>query len=70
MKPERENHGVNHHLATPAVAPVPVMPKMDADFRDRSFPAGAGPTLPPATSPADLRDVPYATPSIGEGGRP
>ena len=61
--------------ATPAIAPDPVMPKMDADFRDRSFPEGTGSTLPPATRAADLADVPYANPAFGqpatrEGGRP
>lgn len=60
--------------ATTAVAPVPVMPKMDMDFRDRTFPDGAGPTLPPATRAADLADVPYGNaqlqgPATREGGR-
>ena len=50
--------------ATPAVAPDPVMPKMDEDFRARTFPTGTGPTLPPATRAADLRDVPYGDPAF------
>ena len=59
--------------ATPKVRPDPVLPKMDNDFRARSFPPDAGPTLPPATRAADLDDIPYSKPAFGgnnERGRP
>lgn len=51
--------------ASPAVAPKPILPKMDDDFRTRRFPEGVAPTMPPATRPIDLKDVPYGRPSIG-----
>ena len=51
--------------ASPAVAPQPILPMMDQELRTLEFPAGAGPTLPVATQPADIEKTPYGKSAPG-----